>query len=224
MEFYAKGENWILYHGDLIEICDNFEPESVDLIITDPPYSWLKYEECFHKLAKVAKHVLKPDGILVFIPGDMDLDKKMIVMWQQGLQYLWIYKVFLEKGPYDRIFFPVKLFKRSKIVLAYSKDVKETIKRYKRMPNNYSDTFVSYSKEKENHEWQQSLGMMRELVRHFSTPGDIILDPFVGTGSTGVAALECKCSFIGVDIDYEMLRKAKERLQQKEEVLKLWQI
>ncbi|MEM2445259.1 MAG: site-specific DNA-methyltransferase [Candidatus Bathyarchaeia archaeon] len=223
MEFYAKGENWILYHGDLIEICDNFEPESIDLIITDPPYSWQKYEDCFHKLAKVAKYVLKPDGILVFIPGDMDLDKKMAAMSQEGLQYLWIYKVFMEKGPHSRIFFPVRLFMKSKTVLAYGKDIKEAIKRYKRMPNNYSDTFISI-REKEEHEWQQSMVMMREIVKHFSVPGDIILDPFVGTGSTGVAALEQKCSFIGVDIDYEMLRKAKERLQQKEEVLKLWQI
>ena len=45
------------------------------------------------------------------------------------------------------------------------------------------------------------VGMMRYLVaRHITGPGQVIMDPFMGSGSTGIAALQMKCPFVGVEI------------------------
>lgn len=45
-------------------------------------------------------------------------------------------------------------------------------------------------------------------------PGDLVLDPFVGSGTTGVAALKHRCRFLGMDTSQTYLAQAKERLSQ----------
>ena len=54
--------------------------------------------------------------------------------------------------------------------------------------------------------------LARRLIRLFSFAGDTILDPFAGTGTTSVAALECGRNSIAVDIESKYLRLAGERL------------
>jgi site-specific DNA-methyltransferase (adenine-specific) len=53
---------------------------------------------------------------------------------------------------------------------------------------------------------------MRELVRPVP-PGGIILDPFAGSGSTGVAAIQSGRRFLGIEREAEYVRIARERLE-----------
>jgi DNA modification methylase len=55
---------------------------------------------------------------------------------------------------------------------------------------------------------------MRELVRDFTNPGDCVLDPFMGSGSTGVACLEEGRRFLGIERDARSCALACERLAQ----------
>ena len=49
---------------------------------------------------------------------------------------------------------------------------------------------------------QKPVALMNYLVKRYTTgPGQIVMDPFMGTGSTGVAALQNKCPFIGMELD-----------------------
>ena len=43
-------------------------------------------------------------------------------------------------------------------------------------------------------------------------PGDVVCDPFLGGGTTAVAALDLQCRFVGADIDADCLRITRERL------------
>ena len=52
-----------------------------------------------------------------------------------------------------------------------------------------------------NHPCPKPLTVMRQLVRRFSLPGDTILDPFAGSGTTGVACVLEGRRFIGVELD-----------------------
>jgi SAM-dependent methyltransferase len=60
------------------------------------------------------------------------------------------------------------------------------------------------------------LWLMRALVRDYSRPGDTILDPCCGGGTTGVAAIEAGRNFIGADIDPEAVRVSRERCEKAE--------
>ena len=67
--------------------------------------------------------------------------------------------------------------------------------------------------ERVGHITQKPIDLMRWLIRLVVAPGAIVLDPFMGSGTTGVAALREGCSFIGMEIDPEWVTKAGERLR-----------
>lgn len=67
---------------------------------------------------------------------------------------------------------------------------------------------------KNEHPAQKPLPLMRELITLFSNPGDTILDPFMGSGTTGVAALELGRKFIGIEQHEHYFEIACKRLRE----------
>ena len=64
------------------------------------------------------------------------------------------------------------------------------------------------------HPTQKPLDLFRELIRKHSSPGDLVIDPFLGSGTTAVAALEEDRQFAGCDIDESYTKAAKSRMRQ----------
>jgi site-specific DNA-methyltransferase (adenine-specific) len=60
---------------------------------------------------------------------------------------------------------------------------------------------------------QKPVTAMAPLIQAFSAPGDIVLDPFVGSGTTAVAAKHLSRRFIGIDIEPEYAVTAQERVR-----------
>jgi DNA modification methylase len=67
--------------------------------------------------------------------------------------------------------------------------------------------------ERNEHPTQKPLALMLALVEDFTDPGDTILDPFCGSGTTGVAALRLGRRFIGIEKDATYRALAVERLK-----------
>jgi DNA modification methylase len=63
------------------------------------------------------------------------------------------------------------------------------------------------------HATQKPVGLMRDLVGQFSAPGDVVLDPFMGSGSTGLAAAELGRRFIGIELDRTYFATARKRFR-----------
>jgi DNA modification methylase len=63
------------------------------------------------------------------------------------------------------------------------------------------DIVTSDRRDKKHHQWGKSESAILELVEWFCEPGDLVLDPFCGGGTTGVACLQLGRRFVGVDID-----------------------
>ncbi len=63
------------------------------------------------------------------------------------------------------------------------------------------------------HPTQKPVRLLKNLIKIASNEGDVILDPFMGVGSTGVAALEMDRKFIGVEIDKTYFDAAQKRLE-----------
>jgi hypothetical protein len=69
------------------------------------------------------------------------------------------------------------------------------------------------SKEKEWFEWQQPLEEIEELVRYYSNPGDLVLDPVAGSFTTAEACLRQNRRFIGCDCDATRVKDGHERIK-----------
>ena len=67
--------------------------------------------------------------------------------------------------------------------------------------------------ERNTHPTVKSIALMRHLIRLIAAPGSLILDPFTGSGSTAVAAIEEGCRFVGIEQDPQHAETARLRAQ-----------
>lgn len=167
---------------------------SVDAIITDPPYP-AEYLPTFSSLAEFAQRVLKPGGWCVAMTGTIFLPE-VINRLSAKLEYRWQYIVVTPGGANSRIA-GLGLFQGYKPVLIFQKPPLTKIREW------WSDIITAKASEqnKSLHPWQQSEPVFAELVTRFSEPGNLIVDPFAGSGTTGRAAITQGRHFWGCDSD-----------------------
>ena len=67
--------------------------------------------------------------------------------------------------------------------------------------------------EKRLHPTQKPVVLMERIIEAFTRPGDTILDPFMGSGTTGVACVNLRRGFIGIEINEEYFEIAKKRIE-----------
>jgi DNA modification methylase len=174
--------------------CDmlNYNPPTkVDLIITDPPYL-KEYIHCYENLAIKANEWLKDGGILIAMAGQSYLDQ-IIPLMSKHMDYYWM-ACYLTPGQ------PTPLRQKNvnttwKPLLIFTK------KNDKYTGKIFGDVCKSEKNEKNEHDWQQSISGMDDIINKFTIKGNIILDPFLGSGSTGLSAIKNDCIFYGCDID-----------------------
>lgn len=89
-------------------------------------------------------------------------------------------------------------------------------------PECYRDAFTYYispinqkDKKKYNHPTIKPLEFVRRMVRNSSRPGDTVLDPFMGSGTTGVAALLEGRKFIGIELDDDFYGMSVRRISEE---------
>jgi len=74
--------------------------------------------------------------------------------------------------------------------------------------------FPCKAKSERLHPAPYPLDLVRDHIASWSNPGDTVLDPFLGSGTTGKAALDLGRKFIGIEISVEYLEIARKRIEQ----------
>ena len=194
-----------LFVADIRNGLYDIEDKSVDAVITDPPYS-REYIPLYAELSLLASRILKPGGSLIVMVGQSYLPE---VMFELGwhMKYHWCMSYLTPGGQSPQLFHKrVNTF--WKPVLWYMKD-------------EYAGDYVGdvlkspvNANEKDYHEWGQSLGGMKEIIERLTNPGDLIVDPFLGGGTTGVAAVSMGRRFIGADIDGKNVNVSQQRIEE----------
>jgi ParB-like chromosome segregation protein Spo0J len=184
--------------GDFEEVFADIPDGSIDCIITDPPYPY-EFIECWSKLSRVAKRVLKPHGFCIAYSGQMYLPEVMQRM-NENLDYYWTFAVYHEGQ--TQIVNGINLMCRWKPVLIFQNGKKK-------IENTFQDYFISEQREKNGHDWQQSKSGVGYLIEMFTKEGDTILEPFAGSGTTIIAAREKKRNIIAAELDEKTYNIAK---------------
>jgi SAM-dependent methyltransferase len=198
-----EGKRYRLVVGDLADASKGIDAESVDAIITDPPYPE-EFLPVYEKLCRVAERVLRPGGHLLVMVGQSHLPKLLSLMAASSLTYQWMLGYFTP-GQSTQVF-GRRVKSNWKPVLWFTKG--------KNQWEHVEDTFRSDMNDKRFHDWGQSVGGMAQIIERFTVKQSTILDPFVGGGTTGVAAIASGRLFIGIDSDAACVQQSADRLTQ----------
>jgi hypothetical protein len=190
-------DRWNIYQSDMQTWTSSIQ---YDFIITDPPYP--KEFLCLYEtLAIRANEWLKGGGLLIAMCGQSYLDE-IYAMMSKHMEYYWT-AAYLTPGQPTPLR-QVNVNTTWKPLLIFSKG------KYK--GKIFGDVFKSDGSDKDFHKWGQSVSGMYDIVSKICLPGQYILDPFCGAGTTGVAALKHGCFFDGVEKELENYKISKVRL------------
>ena len=78
----------------------------------------------------------------------------------------------------------------------------------------FKDVIINDEADKTYHHWGQGVSGLSRIVEAFTLPNETVLDPFVGGGSTAIAALGAGRYFIGADISAGEVEKTKKRIEE----------
>lgn len=189
--------------GDFREVLADVR--GVDAVITDPPYGqeWL---HLLPDLAAWADDALTPEGHLLVLFGHQWLPDVLRLL-DGHRPYRWM-MCYLMPGPTARAW-TAHVFNNWKPILVYG------------VPGEFGTgtTFQDVIEAKggsllqqEGHKWGQDQLAFDELVRRFCRPGQTVVDPFAGSGTTLLAARAHGCHAIGAELDPVAYDTAQRRL------------
>ena len=75
-----------------------------------------------------------------------------------------------------------------------------------------ADLVESKAVSKDSHKWEQSTIEAEHMIKPLTVERNLVLDPLMGSGTTGEAALKLKRRFIGIEVDKEHYSRTKQRL------------
>lgn len=195
-----------LYNGDCLQVMNNLIKEGikVDAIITDPPYG-LPKEESFNlviQMLKLAKQISKMQILI------LDWRNPLTVKDGKFAELVWKYGWISGGRTKSNHFYPTHNTIHFLGEDIFNFDTKDGSIIYRR-PGFSSPRQCSYAK-KTGHPYEKPLALMEYLVGR--TNGNLILDPFMGSGTTGLACKNLVKDFIGIELNKEYFDMAEKRI------------
>jgi len=192
-----KSDKWNVWQAD---ITTWQAPRQYDFIITDPPYP-KEYLPLYEVLAQRANEWLKPGGLLIAMCGQSYLNQ-IYEMMSKHIEYYWTL-AYLTPGQSASLW-QKNVIPKWKPLLVFANG--------KYSGKMFGDVYESGENSKELHKWGQSESGMFDVISGICLPGQYILDPFCGAGTTGVAAIKHGCLFDGIDLDQDNVNISKGRI------------
>ena len=200
-----------LYHGDSREVLKQLDSNSVDMVITDPPYGFGKFrtddENCVtltRDVLKECSRVMKEGAFaLVFAPTNQTLIDMINESPLKFNRLLWMNK------PNDMTFPWARWLLTSEAIMVFTNGKANM----KLLGDVYhSDTYISNhgKKTKWKHPTMKPLEVIEEIVKS-SPENGVILDPFLGSGTTMFACQNLRRSCIGIELESEHVETVKKR-------------
>lgn len=185
---HDPGTDFDFRHGDFRAALADIEPGTVDLILTDPPYG-PKHTDLYDALGEFAARTLKPGGSLIAYSGQSNLGEAWAAL-NAHLRYWWTLALEHRAGGQQLM---------GKRVICEWKPLLWFVRDRRGHDRWVADRVRGSGARKDLHEWAQGVEEVAYLVEQLTDPGDLVVDPFAGSGSFGYAAVELGRRFVGCD-------------------------
>ncbi|MFB5620596.1 MAG: DNA-methyltransferase [Nitrosopumilus sp.] len=206
---------------DAVDFLVELPPNCVDLVLTDPPYgvdatSWddvAPVDWCKH-----IKRVMKDNSSLLVFCGKQNRFNVESALREQGLifwqEIIWVYRNggVTRKNSYNGHHEPILWFVKNPDEFYFNLKDKLWIDTWTVI--NSARPQTNYKKDKKIHPTQKAIDVIKRLIEYHSKEGDLVLDPYMGSGTTAVASKQLQRNFLGCEINKEYVKIAKERLKQ----------
>ena len=229
-----------LYHADCLDVLREMKPGSVDAVVCDPPYLTTAAGVELNHPGVAA--VLRPTQT-VAMPWGYSLDWVEAVAELAPLHWVvfcnyqmlgdlhaalarhaQISSVFVWQKPNaPQMTRPVPRLDCEFIIWARRKDAScGRMREFKSLVLNVpmpqagcfaTERILEHGSGRASHPCQKPLAVVRPFVERLTDPGDVVLDCFAGTGTTGVACVQTGRNFIGIEIDPTYFAIAKRRIE-----------
>lgn len=192
-------------HADFRDALGAFPGGTVDLILTDPPYE-RSFVAQLSDLGHVASHCLKDGGVLAVMYGQSYLPE-VYARLAEHLTYHWTMAYLTPGGQaYHHPQRNINTFWKPVLLFVKSNYLGNCIGDVARSDVNDND--------KRFHHWGQSESGTSDLMERLSKPGDMVVDPFVGGGTTAVVAALTGRRFLGCDLDKKAVDVTSRRVKE----------
>ena len=221
---YFETKNGIFYCGDCLEIMKRFPNESVDLVLTDPPYGVGSndkkngYEDRFYNVENLSSllfNKLKANNRCLVFSAQKTFVNVLTEFEKKGFKFcqtlIWHFpnlaggakKVFDFTSTYEQI-------------LLFHKGKPSCINKLKNRRNIDVLVFTkpqsNYKFDKRYHIHQKPIALIEHLLLFLSVENDLVLDPFLGSGTTAVVCEKLNRRWIGIEINSKYCEIAKKRI------------
>jgi site-specific DNA-methyltransferase (adenine-specific) len=234
--------NWNrLICGEAAQEMARLPDTTVDLLIADPPYNlgkdygnnqdlkaWHEYEGFTRTWLAQAVRLLKPNGSIYIFMG-VRFIAKLFLMLEEEFQLKfngWITWHYTQGMGRKTGFSPrhedILYFTKSE-QFTFNLDPVRVPQKYYRERNNmtganpgdvWTFSHVHYcSAERQPHPTQKPEALLERMIKASSNPGDLVLDPFVGSGTTCRVAQVLGRNWLGIEVNPDYVRMSQQRLE-----------
>jgi site-specific DNA-methyltransferase (adenine-specific) len=250
-----------LYLNDAEKQLKSMEDNTIDLVVTSPPYDNLRSymgvgdtwnHDKFCAIAKELYRVMKPGGVIVWVVNDKtEKGSETGTSFRQALHFMDIGfnlndpMIWEKSNPmpqvkqprYNQVFEYMFVFSKGtpKTFSPIMEPCKCAGQLYDSTCKNMGGengrnhkTFnvnkekvksniwnIAVAQNKTSHPAVFPIQIALDHIRSWSNEGDVVLDPFMGSGTTGLAALELNRNFIGIEMNEEYFNISNERILEK---------
>ena len=200
--------SYTLYQGDCLDILPTLAAGSIDAVITDPPYGI--GESQARVLSRTNAAAVIDYGAFTWDSERIDMEAIRQILRVSRSQVIFGGNHFADMLPPSSgwvVWDKQNTGDFSDCELAWTSHAKGV-----RIVRYMWNGMIKAKPEKRYHPTQKPLDVMRWVIANYTRPGDTVLDPYMGSGTTGVAALMEGRNFIGIELDAKYYAIAERRI------------
>jgi DNA modification methylase len=198
-----------LYRGDALELIPQMAGVKIDAVISDPPYG-IDYTDRKRRSIVGDKDTAIGQTAINLVMHLFDCPLVIFASPKKPFQGYWSSLLVWDKGEAvggggdcKRSWKPTwEMIQAARTSVLNGKREGSVLRNFRIVPQNY-----------EFHPNQKPTGLLSYLIGKTTSPGMTVFDPFMGSGSTGVACLLTGRKFIGIEIDVNYYERAVERIE-----------